>query len=215
MEPIIFLNFKTYQNSTGENALKLAKIVDAMNCDKAIVCLQAADIYRVASHLPKLRIFAQHAEPLSYGSNTGHTILEALKQAGATGTMLSHSENRMDLDSVQAVIGIAGSLKMETLVCVKDMKEAEAVDKLKPTYIAYEDPLLIGTGKSVTEYTPYNVSAFCKSVKNSIPLVGAGISKGEDVRKALSLGANGVLLASAFVNSKTPGSLLASLMGKA
>ena len=37
-------------------------------------------------------------------------------------------------------------LKMKTVVCVKNVREAETYAKLNPTYIAIEPPELIGTG---------------------------------------------------------------------
>ncbi|MCK5410084.1 MAG: triose-phosphate isomerase, partial [Candidatus Heimdallarchaeota archaeon] len=40
------------------------------------------------------------------------------------------------------------------------------------------------------------------------PLVGAGVSTSKDVSEALQLGAKGVLLASGFVKSKEPKSVL-------
>ena len=208
MKPLIFLNFKTYQKATGEKALKLAKIANRYK--NVFICLQDLDIHRVSSRV-KVPVFAQHAESFSYGSHTGHVTIGALKQAGAKGAMINHSENRIPMGKVKAIIKHAKKLKFPLLVCVKNLREAKIVNKLKPKYIAYEPPKLIGSGKSVTEYTPYNVHKFCKIVNSSIPLVGAGISNQKDVKKALELGAKGVLLASAFVKSKDPKKLLKSL----
>jgi triosephosphate isomerase len=44
-------------------------------------------------------------------------------------------------------------------------------------------------------------------------LCGAGVSSKEDVKKALELGAQGVLLASAFVKAPDPKAFLSELAG--
>ncbi len=78
---------------------------------------------------------------------------------------------------------------------------------LKPTYVAYEPPELIGSKTtSVARAKPEVIAKAVKlSKEKRIPLVvGAGISSMEDVKKSLELGAVGVGVASDVVKAKNP-----------
>ncbi|MFX1450244.1 MAG: triose-phosphate isomerase, partial [Promethearchaeota archaeon] len=60
--PIIILNYKTYSQASGEQALKLSKIVDKiMKKTKVniVIAPQFADIYRLKREI-KTPIFSQH-----------------------------------------------------------------------------------------------------------------------------------------------------------
>ncbi|NHI02492.1 Triosephosphate isomerase [Candidatus Nitrosotalea sp. TS] len=95
---------------------------------------------------------------------------------------------------------------MTSVVCVKDVNEAKKYAKLNPDYIAIEPPELIGSGKAVSKERPEIITNSVKAVKdakNSTKLLcGAGIVTGDDVSKALELGANGILVASGIVKAK-------------
>ena len=85
-----------------------------------------------------------------------------------------------------------------------------------PDFIAVEPPELIGGDVSVTKANPFIIEDTVNSVKDvnkkiSV-LCGAGVKTGEDVAKALELGADGVLLASGVVKSKDPKATLLDLI---
>ena len=97
-------------------------------------------------------------------------------------------------------------MKLETIVCTNNINTSKAVAALSPDYIAVEPPELIGTGIPVSKANPEVVEGTVKAVKEINKdvkvLCGAGISKGEDVKAAIDLGAEGVLLASGVVKAK-------------
>jgi len=82
------------------------------------------------------------------------------------------------------------------------------VAALGPDYVAVEPPELIGTGIPVSKAKPEVITDTVELVKKVNPevkvLTGAGISSGEDVKKALELGSVGVLLASGVTKAKDP-----------
>ncbi|MCD6235493.1 MAG: triose-phosphate isomerase, partial [Thaumarchaeota archaeon] len=86
---------------------------------------------------------------------------------------------------------------------------------LGPDMIAIEPPELIGTGIPVSKAKPEVVSGAVEAVKRINTevhvLCGAGISTGEDVARAIELGAEGVLLASAYVKAKDPKKVLSEM----
>ena len=129
---------------------------------------------------------------------------EAVKADKAKGSFLNHSEHKLNFDDLRKTVHKCRKLKMKTIVCVSDLKEAKNVKKLKPNCIAYEPKELIATGKSVTKLKPKIVEEFSKLFKGSnvVPLCGAAITNGNDVEKAKELGCKGVLVASAVTKAK-------------
>jgi len=79
---------------------------------------------------------------------------------------------------------------------------------LKPDIIAIEPPELIGTGIPVSKAKPEVITdtiRLVREINEKVVIVcGAGISRGEDVKAALKLGTQGVLVASGIVKVKDP-----------
>jgi triosephosphate isomerase len=216
--PTIILNVKTYNEATGTNALALAilmeKIAKETNASMAIA-VQAADI-SVCAQAVKIPVFAQHIDPIKPGSSTGWTLPEAIKAAGATGTLINHSEHRLILADIDTCITRAKELSLDSLVCTNNVSTSRAVATFAPTMIAVEPPELIGGDISVTTADPAIVSNTVRAVKtinkNVKILCGAGVKNGNDVAKAIELGADGVLLASGVVKAKDKEQVLRDLV---
>ncbi|ODS42430.1 MAG: triose-phosphate isomerase [Candidatus Altiarchaeales archaeon IMC4] len=218
MEPLIVINFKTYEQATGENALNLARICDAAAKETGvniIIAPQHADIYRIASEV-SIPVFAQHFDNIKYGSNTGHILPESLKAAGAVGSLLNHSENRINLASIEACVKKLESLGMASIVCTNNVATTMAAAALDPDYVAIEPPELIGSGISVSQAQPDIITGSVKVVKKISKevevLCGAGVSTADDVKSAMELGAEGVLLASGVVCAKDQDKALRDLI---
>ena len=215
--PVIVVNFKTYRQSSGKNAVKLAKICEKVakkNKSNIIVAVQAANISEVA-HAVKIPVYAQHVDNISYGKNTGFTLPEAVKAAGASGTLLNHAEHKLDHKTLAATINSCRKLKLTTVVCAANNREAAAVARMKPDIIAIEPPELIGTGISVSKAKPQFIKSGVKAVHKikKIPVIcGAGISTGDDVKRALQLGTVGVLPASAIDTATNPEAVVKDLV---
>lgn len=212
----IVLNLKAYAESTGKEAVRLAKIADEVSREmgvKVIVCAQATDLSRVANAV-KIPVFAQHVDEKKQGAFTGSITAEAAKEAGANGTLVNHSERKLKLEQVGAIIARCKEAGLLSMACAATVQEAAEIAKFRPDFIAIEPPELIGSGISVSTANPDIVKNSVKAVKAvaDIPvLCGAGISSGGDIKKAMELGAAGVLLASAYVKAKDPKALLSEM----
>jgi len=140
------------------------------------------------------------------GSTTGYIIPELVKKSGVSGSLVNHSEHRLASKDIKELVSRLKALKMRSVVCVKNVSEARKYAKLNPDYIAIEPPELIGTGKAVSKEKPEVIIKSVRAVKdakNSTRLLcGAGIISGNDVARALELGATGVLVASGIVKAK-------------
>ena len=208
--PLILVNFKTYSQATGRNAVKLAEIAEKVSSETE-VCIglapQFADIAPVA-RIASIPVFAQHIDPITPGSFTGHILPESVREAGAVGTLINHSERRLKLADIDASISKAREVNLVSVVCANNAPVSAAAAALKPDMIAVEPPELIGTGIPVSKAKPEVVTGTVEVVKRVNPkvviLCGAGITKGEDVAAALELGTEGVLVASGIVKAKDP-----------
>lgn len=208
--PLILVNFKTYLEATGKGAVELARIAEKVSRETQVpICVapQFTDLATVASKVD-IPVFAQHIDPIEPGSQTGYVLADAVKEAGAVGTLINHSERQLKLSEIDAAIKIAREKGLVSVVCANNQSVSAAVAALKPDMVAVEPPELIGTGISVSKAKPEVVTATIKLVREVNPTVtilcGAGVSNGEDVAVALRLGTQGVLVASAVVKAKDP-----------
>jgi len=208
--PIVIVNFKTYAEATGKRALELAKKAERINDETAVsmgVAPQFTDL-AVVSKSVDIPVFAQHIDPIKPGGHTGHVLAESVKEAGAKGTLVNHSERQLKLSDVDEIVRITREKGLLTVVCANNPSVSVAAAALKPDFIAIEPPELIGTGISVSKAKPEVVKGTVQLVRNVnagvVILCGAGISTGEDVRAALRLGTQGVLVASGIVKAKDP-----------
>jgi len=205
--PVIVLNVKTYAEATGDKALEIAKIMDRISEETGVsmaICVQATDIYKCAETV-SIPVWAEHIDPVKPGSNTGWTLPEAVKEVGATGTLINHSEHRLKLADIDACLTRAKELNLDQIICTNNVATSKAAAALKPSFVAVEPPELIGGDISVTSADPDIVSNSVKAVQNIDSTVkvlcGAGVKNGEDVAKSIELGAEGVLLASGVIKA--------------
>jgi triosephosphate isomerase (TIM) len=218
--PIVILNFKTYLESTGARALKLAKVSEEVADETGMniaVSPQHADIWRIAEEV-EIPVLAQHVDPVDAGGHTGSVLLESVKEAGASGTIINHSEQRMKLADIDAVVKKTVKAGMASVVCTNNVETSAAAATLKPDFVAIEPPQLIGSGIPVSKAEPEVVEGtvdVIHGIDSDVKvLCGAGISTGEDMKAALDLGANGVLLASGIILADDPKKALLGLVSK-
>lgn len=218
MKPLIVLNFKAYVESLGERAVRLAQAAERVGKERGVevvVCPQPLDIHRVASRV-SVPVFAQHTDGAPPGAFTGHVTARAVKEAGARGTLLNHSEKRLKTDELDAAVKEARSAGLRVIICANTPTASRAAAGLEPDHVAIEPPELIGSGIPVSKAKPEVVKSAVEAVRAGSPkvgvLCGAGISKAEDVRAAMALGTVGVLLSSGVVKAPDPEKALRELI---
>ena len=209
----VLVNLKAYPCDPVDVAEAAAAVADDSPATVAIAP-QAAHIDRVAD--TGVQTWAQHVSPNAHGSHTGSTLAEAAADAGATGTLLNHSEYRLKLADIDASLDAADRVDFETVVCANNPDQIAAAAALGPDAVAVEPPELIGTGTPVSKADPDIVRdavAAAEAVDESVDVYcGAGISTGEDVVAAEDLGADGVLLASGVAKADDPQAALEDLV---
>ena len=208
--PMIIINFKTYTESTGQKAVELAKSAEKVYSETEIqtcVAPQLAELATVAKAV-KIPVFAQHIDPIKPGGYTGHALADSVKEAGAIGTLINHSERQLKLSDIDEIVKITKQKDLISCVCANNPTVSAAVAALEPDIIAIEPPELIGTGIPVSKAKPEVITdtvRLVRKVNSKVTILcGAGISRGEDVAAALKLGTQGVLVASGIVKAKDP-----------
>ena len=216
---MIIINFKNYSQALGEEGIVLAEnLEDAARDFPDVLLTLAVPAPSIAaiSKAVEIPVYSQHIDPFDPGQTTGFVIAEAVKGAGASGTLISHSERPMAKEMIVDAERRARNLGLKTVVCtssIKELVELKAIfGELEPDFFAYEPPELIGGRVSVTEAEP---AVIVDAVQKSSPtplLCGAGVNSRSDVERALELGTEGVLVASDVVTAVEPANELRDLL---
>ena len=202
---MFIINCKNYV--AGDKILKLAKITEKIS-KKYKIKIALAPPHHLLTKITdfSIPVLAQHVDNASVGSTTGFIIPELLKMSKVAGSLINHSEHRIPSNDIKQLVSRLQKLKMISIVCVKNIAEVKKYAKLNPDYIAIEPPELIGSGKAISKEKPELITkavTAVKNVNNSTKLLcGAGIVTGDDVEKAIQLGAKGILVASGIIKSK-------------
>ncbi|HUC94915.1 MAG TPA: triose-phosphate isomerase [Candidatus Saccharimonadales bacterium] len=214
---MIFVNYKTFEESSGPRALTLTRILEEVahaSQVKIIPVVQIIDAEAVISSTT-LEVWIQHVDPLNYGPHTGWTLPEEAAKIGVSGVFLNHSEHKFnDFEALKAANETSMSANLKTLIFAGSLDELKKICQLAPTYVAYEPPELVGsTTTSVARAQPEIISQASEIARAAgEPLiVGAGVSSMEDVKKSLELGAVGVAVATAVVKATDPKAKLLEL----
>lgn len=211
---MIFINYKTYPESTGVNAVGLQEAINKTATDFAlpvISCPQTVDFRSVLSKA-KQPVWLQHVDSVERGRATGWVIPEVAKEMGATGTLLNHSEHKLQFEILVKTVDLCKKIGLRTLILAGSPEECRKVAELQPDFIGYEPPELIASkDTSVARSEPEIIKKVVSALPHSKIIVGAGVKDREDVRVSLKLGAVGVILASAVVLADDPLSVLQDL----
>ncbi len=203
---MIIVNFKNY-NPIKHNIFSLAFSIKELNENYGkIIYLSPPTVFlNLIKEIPLISQNAYH----SFGSNTGKISVETLKEfTKVEGVLLNHSENQLLFNDLIKIVKKTKELDLKSIVCADNKEGVVALnylsnfEKLKIDYIAYEPPELIGGNVSVSKAKPEIIGQLTKEIDNL--LVGAGIKTKEDVKKALELGAKGILVASGVVKAENP-----------
>jgi triosephosphate isomerase len=205
-KPLLLINFKAYQEAIGDRGLKMAKMIEKVAAETGAniaIAVQVAELEKFASAV-SIPVYSQHMDGVQFGAFTGWILPETVKAAGASGTLLNHTEHQVNPDTLRESISRAKELNLRTVVCANTPDIAKSISKFSPDYIAVEPPELIGGTVSISQAKPEVISNSLRAVGKVPLLVGAGIKSKDDVKKAIQLGAAGVLVASGVAKALNP-----------
>jgi triosephosphate isomerase len=173
---------------------------------KTVVAPPPPSLSLVAQNLD-IPVFCQHLDDMQAGQSTGFFIPELARSFGASGSILNHSEHRLEYQTIRSLVQTLRKLDMVSVVCARTPDEAAELARLNPNFIAIEPPELIGSGKAVSKENPKVILDTVKLVsansESTRVICGAGIVDKSDVRSAVDLGVIGILVASGIVKAKS------------
>jgi triosephosphate isomerase len=215
--PVFEIGLKGYVY--GVEAVRLAEAADRLSRELDVAVIfdpQAVDIPAVARATERLLVFAQHMDPVAVGRGVGAVLPEALREAGAVGTLLNHSERRMTLGDITRAIRRAHEVGLATLVCADSPEEAAAIAQLGPDIVLAEPPELIATSRSAaTEmrgFVERSVEMVGRVDPGIIVMCGAGVQTPDDVEAMIRLGVGGTGSSSGVLRAADPVALMRAML---
>ncbi|MFC2143315.1 triose-phosphate isomerase [Candidatus Aenigmatarchaeota archaeon] len=201
--PFVIINLKCYEKSIV-SALNFAHISKKISNESgANICI-APPLIELKDVSKIIPTFSQYVDCFSEGAYTGSVIAKHVKDVGAIGSIINHSERQINFKEIDNCIQRCNENNLLSVVCTKNLEETEEIAELNPDFIAIELPELIGK-KSITKVNPQivkdSVSIVNKFSKKTKVICGAGIGDKKDVSEAISLGTHGVIVSNAIVNS--------------
>ncbi|MGI9011217.1 MAG: triose-phosphate isomerase [Nitrososphaeraceae archaeon] len=207
MKGLIIINCKNYLEVAGEKIVQLSEIAkDISNSNNVqIMIAPPQNSLFYLSQFVKLPLICQHIDYEKTGATTGFIIPELAKSYGASGSLINHSEHRIEYEVIQNLVERLRQLNMTSIVCASSSQEVGKFARLHPDMIAIEPPELIGTGKAVSKVNPSIITESVKEAgrysENIKVICGAGIVDKTDIKSAINLGSQGILLASGLIKS--------------
>lgn len=207
--PVFEIGLKGY--AWGPEAVRLAVEADRLAVELGVTIVfdpQTVDIPAVAAATSRILIFAQHMDPTPPGRGVGTVLPEALRAAGATGTLLNHSEKPINRRDLRQSVERARANGLATLVFADSPAEAATFARLGPDIVLAEPPDLIATGQSVGNLMAGFVADALAAVRRVDPgilvMSGAGINGPADVDRMMRLGLDGTGSSSGILKAPDP-----------
>ncbi len=209
MKGLIIINCKNYLEIAGEKIFQLSEIAQDISerYKIEIIIAPPQNSLFYLSQFIKLPLICQHVDDEKIGPTTGFIIPELAKSYGASGSLINHSEHRMEHANIKNAVERLRHLNMFSIVCASTSREVGELSRFNPDMIAIEPPELIGTGKAVSKVNPSIITESVKEArtysKNVKVICGAGIVDKTDIQSAINLGSQGILLASGLIKSES------------
>ena len=204
MKRPLIINFKNYEEVSGEKAVKLARAAQAVARKLTVEIVLAPPqpaLARIAKSV-RMPVICQHVDSEKMGSSTGHFLPELAKSYGAAGSLINHSEHRIEMKQIAGLVERLRNLRMTSIVCAREPWEVMEISVFQPDFIAIEPPELIGSGRAVSKENPQIITKSIEAAgSRSKVICGAGITGKGDVSKAIELGSHGILVASGIIKA--------------
>lgn len=207
MKRPLIINFKNYEEVSADKAIKLAesarRVAEKLKIE--IVVAPPQPVLALIAKNIQIPVICQHIDNEMMGPSTGFIVPEIAKSYGAVGSLINHSEHRMEMSSIACLVERMRKLGMASIVCAQEPHEVVEISTLQPDFIAIEPPELIGSGRAVSKENPAIITKSIQGAAGSRSSVicGAGITDKGDVAKAMELGSQGILVASSIVKANS------------
>ena len=106
MKRPLIINFKNYTEASADNAVKLARAAQkvAQKLKVEIVVAPPQPALALVAKSVRIPVICQHVDDAQVGSTTGFFVPEIAKAHGAVGSLINHSEHRIEMKSVASLV---------------------------------------------------------------------------------------------------------------
>jgi len=212
---VIIVNCKNYTEASGRRLNSIMRAAASAKKRGVTVAVAPPPPLAALCAGAGAPVVAQHADCAQPGGTTGYAVPEIMRACGLWGSLVNHSERRVPAKDARCAVERLRNLGLASVVCARTAREARAMARLDPDYVAIEPPDLIGSGRAVSTERPQLIEEAARAVSAARTgaklLCGAGIVSGRDAARARELGSSGVLVASGVVKAKSPARAIAEL----
>ena len=174
----ILINLKTYSEGAGQRSHNIAGAAEQVAEESGVAIALAPsymNIHPLSMHY-SLPVFAQHVDGDEPGAHTGAITAEALKMAGAKGSLVNHSERRLTLAGIESSVAALKGAGLTAVVCSNNEATSAAAAALGPAYVAIEPPeletcvaILISKAQAAGTEMPEEVAFFvAKRIRSNV-----------------------------------------------
>lgn len=192
----------------GKDICDLAKAADEAAAKYAVDVIFTApfiNIVEIAENTSHLHVFAPHMDAKPVGRGLANILPESIKDAGAQGVMLNHSEKPLEIQELIDAINRAEKVGLMTLVCASSMIETKTIAMMSPDLIVSEPAELIGTGQAADLRYVRQVVETITTVNPDIGvMVAGGVATGKDAYNIIYAGADATGSSSGIVLADNP-----------
>ncbi len=186
------------------------KVAKKMNVQIVVAPPQPA--LAIVAKSVRIPVICQHVDNEKEGSTTGFFVPEVAKSYGAVGSLINHSEHRVEMKVIAGLVERLRKLGMTSIVCARAPHEVMEISVFEPDFIAIEPPELIGSGRAVSKENPAIIKKSIEAAASRSKVIcGAGITDKGDVKAAIKLGSRGILVASGVVKANSWADKIAEL----
>ena len=204
MKNPLIINFKNYEEVSADGAIRLGQTARqvAEKLQVEIVLAPPHPVLALIAREIEIPVICQHIDDEKMGPSTGFTVPEIAQSYGAKGSLINHSEHRIEINSIARLVERLRRIGMVSIVCAQEPHEVVEISTFEPDFIAIEPPELIGSGRAVSKENPTVITKSIEGAGSRSRIIcGAGISDKEDVSKAMELGSQGILVASGVIKA--------------
>ena len=204
MKNPLIINFKNYEEVSADGAIRLGQTARqvAEKLQVEIVLAPPHPVLALIAREIEIPVICQHIDDEKMGPSTGFTVPEIAKSYGAKGSLINHSEHRIEMNLIARLVERLRRIGMVSIVCAQEPQEVVEISTFEPDFIAIEPPELIGSGRAVSKENPAVITKSIEGAGSRSRIIcGAGISDKEDVSKAMELGSQGILVASGVIKA--------------
>jgi triosephosphate isomerase len=209
-KPLIILNFKINPEVFGEKGMQIAKIAEKISENLGITIVLCPPIVYLAkcAEIFNIPVFSQRVDNIKNGNITGKVSVDMLTESGASGSLINHTDNLMNLDNLETVIRLSRTLRLFTTVCTSNEAISAAVTKLDPNAIAFESNEFNKTDRSEAKFNKEFIENHVKRIRMEnpriTPIYATDVYPQNNLKKAIELGIEGILIESTLIKAKDP-----------